>query len=439
MTIWKMIVSVCLLVCVMSTCYLSAQESLSLESAIRIGLENNYSIRISKNDTQIAENNVSVGNAGMLPRLDATASEGGTITNVNQELTSGQTIDKIGATSMAFNAGIALTWTLFDGFKMFASYDRFQEIQRIGNLIFRRTVENTLSQIISQYYDVIAQRNSLETFQEAVYVSQRRFDVAKNRNELGASSQQRLLQATIDFNEDRAVFLRQKATLQRSKITLNQLLARNADIEFEPSDSIALKPKFIIEDLREKSFIDNTSLLIAKSNKLLAENDLKLLNADWYPTLSFSSGLNYAKTNSQFGAVMSARTLGFNYGITASINLFEGGNLSRKSENTRLLVLSNEYNIALVKEQVSADVSRMYKQYITAIELVQLETENALLTKQNVDISLERYKLGNMNEFEFRQAQKTMVDAENRTIKSLYEAKIAETELLRLSGALVNP
>jgi len=439
MTTWKTMLLMVMLIWLMSNCAV-AQESLSLESAIRIGLENNYSIRISKIDRQIAENNVSIGNAGMLPRIDATASETGTITNANQELTTGQIIDRTGATSTAFNAGIALNWTLFDGFKMFASYDKFKEIQRVGDLVFRQTVESTLSQIISQYYDVIAQRNSLETFQEAVSVSQKRLTVAKSRSELGADSQQKLLQATIDFNEDRGAFLRQKVVFERSKITLNQLLARNIDIEFEPTDSITLKPKFIIQDIRQNAFANNTSLLIAMSNKSLADYDLKLLNADWYPSLSFTSGLNYANTSSQFGVVTSARTLGFNYGITASVNLFEGWNLHRKSENARLLVLSNEENITLVKQQVESELTRSFRQYEAAIELVELETENTLLTKQNVGISLERYTLGSINEFEFRQAQKTMVDAENRTIKSLYEAKIAETELLRLSGnLLVNP
>jgi outer membrane protein TolC len=421
-----------------TTGMMNAQDALSLDDAIRIGLENNYSIHISKNDTKIAENNVSTGNAGMLPRVDATATEGSTITNVEQDLLTGQTNKKTGAISTAFTAGIALSWTLFDGFKMFTSYNKLKEIQQLGELTFRRTVETTLSQIISQYYDVIAQRSSLAAFREAVDVSQKRLDVAKSRTELGAASQQRLLQATIDFNEDRAAFLRQKVILQRSKITLNQLLARNTEKEFEPSDSITLKSIFVLDDFRQKSLLNNTSLLIATTNKNLAEFDLKLLDADWYPSLSFTSGVNYAKTSSQFGVVSASNSLGVSYGITASVNLFEGWNLRRKSENARLLILSNDENIALIKDQIESDVARTYRQYAAAIELVQLETENTLLTKQNVEISLQRYTLGSMSEVEFRQAQKSMIDAENRTIKSLYDAKIAETELLRLSGALVH-
>lgn len=437
MTLRKMMMPVGILALMWCT-ITHAQESLSLNDAIRIGLENNYSIHISKSDTKIAENNVSLGNAGMLPRIDASAAIGNTVANVDQELASGQSNVRTGATSSTRSAGIALTWTLFDGFKMFTSYDKLKEIQRVGDIAYRNTVETTLSQIITQYYNVIAEKNTLDALRETVDVSQKRLDISKSRTELGADSKQKLLQATIDFNEDRAAFLRQKVTLERSKITLNQLLARNSDKEFEPSDSLVLKPKFTLDDLRQKSLANNTLLQLAIGSKNIAEYDAKLLNSGWYPSLSLASGLNYSKSQSQFGAVSASTSLGFTYGLTASVNLFEGGNLRRQSENARLLILSNEENIALVKQQVESDVSRTYRQYNATIELVQLETENMALTKQNVEISLQRYSFGNMTEFEFRQTQKSMTDAENRTIKSLYDAKIAETELLRLSGGLVN-
>lgn len=417
----------------------SSQEKLTLSDAIRIGLENNYAIRIAKNDTRLAANNTRAGNAGMLPQVNASVTNSGATNNVHQDLITGATNDIKGAVSSALTAGISLNWTIFDGFAMFTNYDRLKEIQAIGEVQFRRTVENSVAQIITQYYDIISQRETLASLQEAVEVSKKRLDITRSRLELGAGSEQKVLQATIDYNEDRAAFLRQKAVLERSAITLNQLLARTTNPDFTAADSLKLRPQLLQESIQGTALTSNTSLMLAQKNKTIAELDLSILNAQWYPQISVSSGLNFQRTTSQTGLVLSGTSLGVNYGITASINLFEGWNLQRRIENARIGISTAEETIALTKTQVESDIARAYRGYRAAVELVELETQNRVLTKQNISISLERYALGAMNELEIRQAQKSMTDAETRTIRALYEAKILETELLRLSGTLISP
>ncbi len=417
----------------------SAQERLTLSEAIRIGLENNYAIRIAKNDMRLAANNTRAGNAGMLPQVNATFTNSGATNNVHQDLITGASNDIKGAVSSALTAGIALNWTIFDGFAMFTNYDRLKEIQAIGEVQFRRTVENSVAQIITQYYDIISQRETLASLQEAVEVSKKRLDITRSRLELGAGSEQKVLQATIDYNEDRAAFLRQKAVLERSAITLNQLLARTTNPDFTAADSLMLRPQLLQESIRSTALTSNTSLTLAQKNKSIAELDLSVLNAQWYPQISVTSGFNFQRTTSQTGLVLSGTSLGVNYGITASINLFEGWNLQRRIENAKIGISTAEETISLTKTQVESDIARAYRGYRAAVELVELETQNRVLTKQNISISLERYALGAMNELEIRQAQKSMTDAETRTIRALYEAKILETELLRLSGTLINP
>jgi outer membrane protein len=417
----------------------SAQERLTLSEAIRIGLENNYAIRIAKNDMRLAANNTRAGNAGMLPQVNATFTNSGATNNVHQDLITGASNDIKGAVSSALTAGIALNWTIFDGFAMFTNYDRLKEIQAIGEVQYRRTVENSVALIITQYYDIISQRETLASLQEAVEVSKKRLDITRSRLELGAGSEQKVLQATIDYNEDRAAFLRQKAVLERSAITLNQLLARTTNPDFTAADSLMLRPQLLQESIRSTALTSNTSLTLAQKNKSIAELDLSVLNAQWYPQISVTSGFNFQRTTSQTGLVLSGTSLGVNYGITASINLFEGWNLQRRIENAKIGISTAEETISLTKTQVESDIARAYRGYRAAVELVELETQNRVLTKQNISISLERYALGAMNELEIRQAQKSMTDAETRTIRALFDAKILETELLRLSGTLITP
>src|SRR4051812_27258039 len=85
-----------------------AQEKLSLQQAIEIGLKNNYSIIISKNDLDISKNNVSWGNAGALPALDLSLTQNNSIIDSKQKYSDGAEVNKTGATANSLDANALL-------------------------------------------------------------------------------------------------------------------------------------------------------------------------------------------------------------------------------------------------------------------------------------------------------------------------------------------
>ena len=106
---------------------LSAQQHYTLKSCLETGLEKNYSIRMVRNEEQISKNNATLGNAGYLPTLDLSAGFSGNINDTETKArATGETTKTTGVFDKTLNAGLNLNWTVFDGFKIQASYERLK-------------------------------------------------------------------------------------------------------------------------------------------------------------------------------------------------------------------------------------------------------------------------------------------------------------------------
>ncbi len=225
-----------------SSCWpiLNAQESLSLYQAIETGLKNNYSIIIQQNYAQIASNNNSYGNAGFLPFLNLSGTQNNTFTSTHQEMFNGTVKDIDNAKNRSLNAGVQLTWTLFDGLSMFASKDMLEILEGTGRTEVRIAMETTVSAIVLNYFGVIQQQKLIAVMQDALNLSRERRDITRAKIDLGAGSEMQLLQATVDMNTDSINLIRELSALKQTSADLNRLMALDPTRSFLLTDSIHL-------------------------------------------------------------------------------------------------------------------------------------------------------------------------------------------------------
>jgi len=241
----------------------------------------------------------------------------------------------------------------------------------------------------------------------------------------------------VDLNSDMNTLLKQEIELKNAKVNLNLLLGRNPDIDFDITDTIKIQ-NLSLEDLLLKANENNRSILIARKNKNLARLNLSSVRAKLFPRVDFFVGYNFIRSQSQAGFIALNQNLGLNYGISLSFNLFDGFNTVREHENARVELLSSEVKYEQVKSNVEAQILKLYETYTTSLKLIELEKENLEIARENVEIAMERYRLGILTPLELREAQKAYIDAESRLISALYQAKVAETNLLKLTGQLNN-
>ena len=416
---------------------LCAQNMLSLEEAIATGLKNNYAISISRNEAAIAENNSSLGNAGFLPSITADAGYAESTQDTKQQFVAGNFIDRKGAESESRRTGLALSWTVFDGFRMFNARRRLANLQEIGETGLRAEAEVTVAEIVAAYFDVVRQERILNAAQEAVEISQRRVELAEERFAVGSGAGLEVLQAKVDLNTDRSSLLRQELAVTNAKIALNQLLAREPTTEFTPSDTIRIAFDLNYDNLKQATGRRNSALQVAAMNRNVSRLELKEVQAERLPEINLTSGYNYSRSSSSAGFVVSSRATGYNFGLTASLNLFDGFNTNRRAENARMAIQNADLAYQEMANEIEARLAAAFQNYQKSSQLIALERENLKVAQENVDVTFERFRLGTITSVELREAQVNFINAGNRIVLAEYDAKVAETELLRLSGQLL--
>ncbi len=414
-----------------------AQNILTPGEAVKIALQNNYSIRIARNQADITSNNYSYGKAGFFPTLDAGGTYTKSTTNTKQEFFDGRTIDVNGAKSNNLSSSIALNWTIFDGLQMFAAFNKLNELKKAGFINFKASVDTNVQAVLSTYYNIVRQQQVLGVIKRNIVISAERVKIAREKKEVGSGSKFDLLSAQVDLNDDKSSLLRGEQDLSALKIQLNRLLGMRGEQDFSVVDTIAIDSSLSLESLKSDLKERNSDLLLAMQRKNSANIDLALAKSELYPTISLNMSYNYVKSESQAGFVKSNQNNGINYGVTASFSIFNGLDTRRKIENAKISIESSGFIYNKVEDQINADLLNTFKQYKNSLELVRLETENLKVAEENVDIALERLRLGNITPLDFREAQNKMLTTKSNLVGAEYQAKTAEVQLLRLSGRLV--
>ncbi len=413
---------------------LSAQETLTVEQAIEIVLKNNYDIQLAKNEAEIAARNNSVGNAGMLPRINGTLSDNFTLNNLNQAFSNGNEINTNNVTGNNLSAGVALNWTLFDGLRMFAAKGRLKRLEQIGALALKDEMQTVVANTMTAYYDVVRAQQQMKAIDEAIGILEERVKLAEARYQVGTAGKSDWLQARVDLNEQKSNRLMQRKLIEQRKADLNNLLARNAETEFTVTDSIPLlQAENVVADEESK----NLQLLLAAKNVEVARFAKKEAFSQYLPTLVGNLGYNYSRANNSAGFFLVNQTNGLNTGFSLNIPLFNGLNTIRQNKVAAIQLLSSQFNLEKVRFQVRASQYKATKDFALSMQQLKLEEENIALAREHSTIALERFRLAQSTAIELREAQISFVNAQTRLVNARYAAKLADTELLRLRGELV--
>jgi outer membrane protein TolC len=412
-------------------------QILTLEDAVKIGVENNYNIKISEKQLEIASNNNTYGNAGALPRADVNAGAERSINNVDQEFINGNTQQRNNAASTAFNASAGVRWTIFDGMRMFAAKDRLTKQEQATNISRIIEIENKVLEIYNIYFDIIRLKNELEAQIEAVSISRERVRIMSDRYELGSASKMNVLQSKVDLNSDIADSINAETILRNRKIDLNKLLNRDSGLNFDVNNDINLSSEKELNFLKNSLQNNNSELKLAKLNIDISKELTRESRSDLFPNLDLYGNYNYSQLESEAGFLLFNRQYGYDVGIDLSWNLFDGLNTKRMIENSLIEedIRINQLNALSI--DLIASMNKSYNEYTNSLALVELRSMNMDVAEENFDIARESLELGLISPLEFREAQQNFIEAKNELINAKYNAKIKETELMLFSGQLV--
>jgi len=414
----------------------NAQKALTVEEAVNIALKNNFDILVARNDATLSKVNNTAGNAGMLPTIELTGTGSYEINNVHQKLSNGTETNYSSLSTISLSAGTQLSWNLYDGGKMFVTKNKLNEIESLGEIQFKDRVLTTLYSVIAAYYDVVRQKQQLNSINEALNYNRERVTIAQAGYNAGSLLKSDLLMAKIDLNVTLENIVNQEFIIESTNKKLNFLLGQSTDTVFEIFDSIPLTYSPDKNELLQKLNASNSNILSFQKQIEINRLALDENKTNYLPLVNFKAGYYLSQTSNSQGSVLNNFSVGPQVGGTVVIPLYSAGENKRKVSSARIQLQSAEYDFQNIKLQVNTTFENTFKEFENQKRLLEIEKVNNELTKENIQISLERLRLGQTTSLEVRLAEEDYVQSCTRLINFKYNLKISETRLKQLVSAL---
>ena len=409
-------------------------EVVSLENCITAAMENNYSIIISENELEIVKNNVTL--APFLPSITLSSRQN-SVNQTQRNYAANGVKGNETVNSNSIQSGLSLSWRLFDGLAMFATRERQQELLAQGEYSFKSDMEQLIMDVSSQYYAIITLQNQVRLLTEQVSISETRYNQALTRYNIGSDSGLEYKQAKIYLNSDMSRLMLQREVLKNAYIELYRIINVPFDSEYIIRDSIRIEGELKLNSLLDFAEANNTILSAMRVGERIAELDTKIIKASRLPTLDFSTGYNYNLSSSQYFPSKYNEVNGSNWGFSISMPIFNGNEINRRVKNARISEENAKLSYERRQQQIMGELRKLYNLYLNDLRAINFEEESQDAARLNLEAAMEKYRLGALSGIEFRDYQVSYLEAANRKLNAIYQAKASEISLMRMSGILL--
>lgn len=416
-----------------------AQTVLTQAEAVKLALENNYGIKIAANAVEVADNNTSILNSGYLPTLTGSAGATYNLDNTEAEFSNGTSTVLNGAESDRYNASLSLNYTLFDGLGRRYNYKSLKEQYQLSELQARETIENTVIQLFSVYYSVEQLSENLEALRETLEVSKDRLVRAQYQFDYGQNTKLGVLNAEVDINNDSINIISSYQSLKNAKRDLNVVLGNALSSDFSVSTTVDFTLQFKKDSLFDKAKTRNVALLQSEKNIAISQLSIKSSKSGYLPTVGLNGTYGWNKNNNNAASFVAVSTnTGLSGGLSLSWNLFDGGSTITSVKNAKVNLETQKLEKENILIGITRDFENAWEDFENKLNIFNIQEQNIITSQSNFERTQEKFKIGQVNSIEFRQAQLNLLNAELSRNQAKYQAKLAELSLLQLSGELLN-
>jgi outer membrane protein TolC len=419
---------------------MAQDQLLTKEEAIDLVLENNLDIQVARNTKQIDDNNADILNSGYLPSVTGNAS--GSIDKQDSEgvLANGDTRTAEGAETRRYSAAVNVNYTLFDGLGRYYNYKNFKERSQQSELEVRQTIETTILQLFTVYYEAARLTENTNTLEQALEISKDRLKRAEYQFEFGQNTGLDVLNAEVDINTDSINLLNSRQQLRNTMRDLNLILNRELSSNFSADTTVNFVPELQMESMFNEAQLNNVRLQIAEKDLNMGLNNIRVARSGYLPTIGLTGtyGWNESNNNSPLAFVLQNTSTGVTGDLNLTWNLFDGGSTITGIKNAKIAYKNQEIAKKQIQLEVERDIRNAWDSYTNALFVLQVQEKNLQTNQNNFKRTDERYKLGQVTSIEFRQAQLNLLNAELAKSQAKYNAKLAELQMLQISGQLLN-
>lgn len=418
-----------------------SQDSLSLSKAIEIGLEKNYDIRLTLKNVEINKIFNNWGEAGRLPQVSINAGQNNSISD--------QRNNPISFAPYLFlsndvSGGLAMNWTIFNGFAVRANKTKLEQLELQSENTATLAIENTIHGIILAYYQAKMQKEQLTLLNNVMTLSKEKFKQQQVKSDLGIGVKFDLLQFEGNLYTDSSNKILQNLAQRNALRNLNLIMGEDVDKEWDLTSEI--KPDLNIKDLstlKKEMLSNNTNIKNQYINIALTQQDISLAKSQFFPVVSFNSGLNSSvgvlNTNDVNSPISSAQSKNLNYygNFTLNFKLYDGGKVRRGIKALELQNEVDQLRTSQMTDQLNFELTNVYELYLTRLQIFELTKKAFFVSKDNMDIAKLKEESGLINSFNFRDIQMAYLSAGVALYQASYDLLESNATLLKMTGKII--
>ncbi|GAA3557029.1 efflux transporter outer membrane subunit [Snuella lapsa] len=421
---------------------ITAQQNLQVitpDQAVALALENNYGVKLANNYVAIAENEASVLNSGHLPTVTGNAGAVYNLDNTEAEFSNGESTKLNGAESSRYNASVNLNYTLFDGLGRAYNYKQLKQRYQLSELEARETIENTILQLFTVYYNVAQLTENTSAIRQTLTISKDRLARANYQFDYGQSTKLGVLNAEVDINNDSINYINTYQQLKNVKRDLNVVTGNMLPQDFEVDTKVNFLLQLSREALLEKTLSNNIAVLQVNKGITITELDVRKGRSAYLPSVGLTGTYGWSKNNNNAASFLAVSTnTGLSGGVNLRWSLFDGGTTITRVKNAEIALENQKLMKKQLVMNITRDFNNAWDDYQNKLDIYRIQEANIVTSQNNFNRTQEKFKLGQVNSIEFRQAQLNLLNAELNRNQAKYQAKLAELQVLQLSGELLN-
>ncbi len=407
-----------------------AEKRLTFEQAMKVALEQNIGIQQAGNNTEVSRNNASLANAGLIPRVDLSAST--TYTDATLQTAGGE----VASTTTRNTSGLNASYTLFRGMQGVNNYKLLKSQATATELRQELVVESTLIQASQSYFNLLMIYDNLNILKEQMDVSRDRLEQALDKNARGMSSSLQALAAQVDFDNDSTSVLEASHSFSEAKQSLNLILGWDLDEDYIPVKVEREFGEYDLGQMEAISLTGNTTYLLSLNSEDQTNLSYKNSIGSLLPTVNLTGSYGLQQVNSDFDLGLDNADLSLTSGLSLSWNLFDGRK-SKSIQSAKILQKNSELDALDAKRQVTKDVESAYRSYVKSLQVLELKQTSLASAKMNFEQTREYFNLGQVSSTQFRESQLNLSRVKSSLIQAKYSAYLDEILLWQLTGEIL--
>ena len=417
-----------------------AQNSISLEKALAITIKENIDIKIKTTELDQVKNYEKVGVLGVLPIIKVNGAASGNTGSSSIEFATEDfpEINDADSESKSIIGNVEISYSLFGGLASVYTYQKLKKQSDLKSTELLMKIEQVLLNTAKQYYDIAYLQEENKILYELLEVSKERYSRVKIQNEFGNASKLDLLAAEIDLNKDSVTVMNSDYELKAAKERLNQTLNRDLSTDYAVESYVEINKDLNYSELLELTNQNNSNILFHQYLIEITRKDKKINNNSIFPSVSVSAQYGYNQNESNTSIILDQSNTGLTGFVNLSWDIFDAMARKRIAQNTQIEIESNELKLESIKKEIQKEFNVTYQQYENNIKLIEIETRNNEASERFFQRAKNQFFQGQLSRSDFRLAQVDLSISKNRLNQSLFMAKIAELNLYRLSGKIIN-